>query len=115
MADNADYKFSGNYTFSRNTKVYQAIYVADKNAMVTISSVNGGSWTFDDSINGVQGYDLYITGDTNSYVKFNGTVQNANVLIGDINLYFAENTFADSNTSVKLLGSSYISMIDDGV
>ena len=115
LADNADYKFSGNYTFSRNTKVYQAIYVADKNAMVTISSVNGGSWTFDDSINGVQGYDLYITGDTNSYVKFNGTVQNANVLIGDINLYFAENTFADSNTSVKLLGSSYISMIDNGV
>ncbi|MCD8377443.1 MAG: hypothetical protein LUB59_01495, partial [Candidatus Gastranaerophilales bacterium] len=115
LADGEDYQISGNTVNSGGTTTNQAIFVASASATITFSAVNGGSWIIDDYISGNSGYGIYLTGDTNSYIDLNSTIQNAAVTVGNINLYISSSTFLDSNTTVNVTGSAFISMADESV
>ena len=67
--------FNGNYVSTDNgiTKKYQAVYI--DNADLTLSSVNAGTISFDDGIDGVN-YNIKVSGDGSGVVKFNNLVEN---------------------------------------
>ncbi|MCD7740225.1 MAG: hypothetical protein LUH11_02630 [Candidatus Gastranaerophilales bacterium] len=85
--------FSGNYISSDDgiTKTYQAIYVDNKDATLTLEATDNGVIEFNDIIDGATGYNVLITGnstgdDTNDstssspgVVKLYNDINNANV------------------------------------
>ena len=75
-ADNGETLFRGNYTDSKGVKEQNALY-AESSAVITLNSVNKGQITFDDTINGQNGYKLTMTGDSGSIIALNNRVNNA--------------------------------------
>ena len=72
-ADNGESLFSGNYAETNGVKKSNAIYMYY--ADLKLSSVNNGTITFDDGIDGIN-YNINIKTDESSVIKFNNTVDN---------------------------------------
>ena len=72
-ADNGESLFSGNYVEKAGVKTSNAIYMSD--ADLKLFSVNNGTITFDDGIDG-NAYGIVVNGDGSGSVKFNNTVDN---------------------------------------
>ena len=72
-ADNGKSLFSGNYAEKAGVKTSNAIYM--DRADLKLSSVNNGTITFDDGIDG-NAYGIVVNGDGSGIVKFNNTVDN---------------------------------------
>jgi len=86
-ADDYNSTFSGNYVQTNGgEKDYQAIYGGSGSAKFTFKAINGGSFTFDDKIAGVSGFDLVFTGDGTGSIKLNNSISGADVSIDNINL-----------------------------
>ena len=64
----------------------EAIYVNSANATLTLGSYNGGNIEIYDIINGVSGYDVKITGDSNSTVSLYHDLTNADVTAENVNI-----------------------------
>ncbi len=73
VADNGESLFSGNYVEKAGVKKSNAIYM--DSADLKLSSVNNGTITFDDGIDG-NAYSIVVNGDGSGSVKFNNTVDN---------------------------------------
>ncbi len=78
--------FRGNYTESNGVKEQNAIYVDSSSAGITLNAVNNGQIIFDDTINGVSGYNLALTGDTSGKITLNNLVENANATLSETTL-----------------------------
>lgn len=76
-ADNGETLFSGNYTESAGVKEQNAIFVDNDSVTLSLSAINNGQITFDDTINGASGYKLVMTGDETGIVVLNNRVDNA--------------------------------------
>ena len=74
VADNGESLFSGNYVEKAGVKKSNAIYMDGSD--LKLSSVNNGTITFDDDIDG-NAYGIVVNGDGTGSVKFNNTVDNA--------------------------------------
>ncbi len=77
VADKGESLFSGNYAEKAGVKTSNAIYM--NGADLNLSSVNNGTITFDDGIDGTN-YNINIKTDESSVIKFNNTVNNVNKL-----------------------------------
>ena len=73
VADKGESLFSGNYAEKAGVKTSNAIYM--NGADLNLSSVNNGTITFDDGIDGTN-YNINIKTDESSVIKFNNTVDN---------------------------------------
>ncbi|MBO6271689.1 hypothetical protein J6O48_02790, partial [bacterium] len=109
-------KIQGNYTqVGSGSRVYEAIYMANSSSTLSLQARGGALWRISDSINGVAGYKLNISGDSNASVIFRGDsarVVGANTTLQNVSLYLAPNTFADSNDKLTAT-SGAISLIDN--
>ncbi|MEE3350294.1 MAG: hypothetical protein VZR09_09695, partial [Candidatus Gastranaerophilaceae bacterium] len=76
---------SGNYVSNDGgtTKNYEAIYVGDVSADVTLNAINGGEFVISDYINGVSGYTANLTGDSTGIIGLYNDVRNGNVTVTD--------------------------------
>ncbi len=97
-ADNGQSIFSGNYTNSAGTIEQNAIYVAGSSSTLSLNAINNGEIVFDDTINGIDGYSLELTGDDSGKITFNNLVQNADVSLDTTTLNIGV-TDTTSNTS----------------
>ena len=86
--DNGESLFSGNYVEAAGVKKSNDIYM--DSADLKLSSVNNGTITFDDDIDG-NAYGIVVNGDGSGSVKFNNTVDNVK-------------TFTTNESSVVHLG-----------
>ena len=77
VADKGESLFSGNYAETNGVKTSNAIYMSG--ADLNLSSINNGTITFDDGIDGTN-YNINIKTDDSSVIKFNNTVDNVNKL-----------------------------------
>ena len=87
-ANDSTSEFTGNYV-SRDggeTKDYEAIYVADSNATLTLNAVNNGNIILNDYINGVDGYAVAMTGDTTGTIQLFNDIKNADVTASNVNI-----------------------------
>ena len=87
--------FSGNYVESNNVKTAEAIYAADASVDLTLDTQNNGLIRFDDIINGIRGYDLYLTGDGSGTISLYNDVNNADVISDNVTIDFANNKLKD--------------------
>ncbi|MBQ8669532.1 hypothetical protein IJ472_07105, partial [bacterium] len=79
VADGGNSIFSGNYTQQGASadKVYNAIYVGDANAKLSLTTKAGSTITLNDSIDGVKGYSLVLGGEVGGKVSLYNDVTNA--------------------------------------
>ena len=87
-ANNGLTEFTGNYVSSDGgtTKRYEAIYVNATGKTLTLNATAKGTILLNDYINGVNGYNVLLKGDSNSVIKLhqNADIKNgANVSVGD--------------------------------
>ncbi len=102
-ADNGNSVFNGNFIQSgSDEKVYEAVYIAEAAATLTLQATNNGTITFDDIINGANGYKIIVTGDETGVVKLNNKVYNANVELNNSTLVIGTDTFNNSNSILKV-------------
>lgn len=90
-----DAAISGNYVQSGSNREYEAIYAADSNILINMNLSNGMTFTLDDSINGVSGYNINIIGTGNELVNYNGNIKNANINISNLSLNMASFAYAN--------------------
>ena len=79
--------FRGNYVEDQNGKRQEAIYVEGQSTKLTLEATNKGSFIIDDKINGAEGYNLSLTGDSTGKVILNNDVINASISLDNTNLY----------------------------
>lgn len=103
-ANNGISEFSGNYISTDNalTKDYQAIFVDSSSNTLNLQTKNNGTIIFNDKISGLNGYKINIDGDTTSRVELNNVIENAQVQLNNTNLYLADKTLSDTNTSTAV-------------
>ncbi|HBX35434.1 MAG TPA: hypothetical protein DEF63_06760, partial [Cyanobacteria bacterium UBA11440] len=106
VADNYNSVFSGNYTQkSGEAKDYNAIYVNsdnDSQTVLTLSTLNNGSFVFDDNISGKNGYQIKVqSSDNTGSVQFNSLVKNADVYFEGGNIGFLGQTFSSSTVHLN--------------
>ena len=87
-ANNGLTEFTGNYVSSDGgtTKRYEAIYVNATGKTLTLNATAKGTILLNDYINGVNGYNVLLKGDSNSVIKLhqNADIKNgANVSVDD--------------------------------
>ncbi len=87
-ANNGLTEFTGNYVSSDGgtTKRYEAIYVKEADKTLTLNATANGTILLNDYINGVNGYNVLLKGDSTSVIKLhqNADIKNgANVSVGD--------------------------------
>jgi len=90
-------EFSGNYIESNGVKDNQAIYIAARNAALTIDAQNGGRVIFNDSINGEVGYTVSLTGDNTGIISLYNNINNGNVVAANTNIDTADGKLFDYN------------------
>ena len=81
-------EFTGNYVSvdGEATKNYEAIYVNGANKTLTLNAVTKGTILMNDYINGVAGYKVSLTGDSEGTIKLHNNADikgGANVTVGD--------------------------------
>lgn len=81
-------EFTGNYVSVDGgaTKNYEAIYVNGANKTLTLNAVTKGTILMNDYINGVAGYKVSLTGDSEGTIKLHNNADikgGANVTVGD--------------------------------
>lgn len=81
-------EFTGNYVSVDGgaTKNYEAIYVNGANKTLTLNAVTKGTILMNDYINGVAGYNVSLTGDSEGTIKLHNNADikgDANVTVGD--------------------------------
>ena len=97
LADNYQSVFSGNYTESNGVKDDNAIYVNSADAILTFQTTNNGSVVMNDNIDGVEGYQVNITGDnTGTFYLFND-IRNAGVTTSNTTLNTVNNKIREYN------------------
>ena len=78
-------EFTGNYVSVDGTKNYEAIYVNGANKTLTLNAVTKGTILMNDYINGVAGYKVSLTGDSEGTIKLHNNADikgGANVTVG---------------------------------
>lgn len=124
VADGKDIEFTGNYVGSLSDENYQAIYVegasADSNGeledevendapstvqsevpTITLQATQGGSITFNDKIEGDNGYNIHLTGgDVSSRIVLNNQVNGADVVLDNVTLNIGLTDAAALNSDV---------------
>ena len=118
IADDATSTFSGNYTEANGVKTPNAIYVGSDSATLTLKAQNSGTITFDDEINGVEGYTLAITGDDTGKVVLNNKVYTSNATLDTTTLYLgvtdSDNSISDVLLNANLTANSgTVDVVDD--
>lgn len=79
-------EFTGNYVSVDGRKNYEAIYVNGANKTLTLNAVTKGTILMNDYINGVAGYKVSLTGDSEGTIKLHNNADikgGANVTVGD--------------------------------
>ena len=108
-ADNGITLFSGNYSqIGNGEKNYNAVYVDSSSATLTLNATNNGVIQLEDNINGANGYNVRITGDSTGVVNLYNDIKNANVITGTVTISTANNDIheyefgsLDSNENTK--------------
>ena len=91
LADNGISEFTGNYTESNGVKDDNAIYVGSADATLTFETKNNGSVVMNDNIDGLEGYQVNITGDnTGTFYLFND-IRNAGVNVSSTTINTVNN------------------------
>lgn len=78
-------EFTGNYVSVDGRKNYEAIYVNGANKTLTLNAVTKGTILMNDYINGVAGYKVSLTGDSEGTIKLHNNADikgGANVTVG---------------------------------
>ena len=97
IADNGQSVFSGNYVQDINGKRKEAIYVASSNAKLSLFAKNNGIVYFDDTINGIKGYKLLLSGDNTGKISLYNDVTNAKVTSENVTVDFSNAETRDYN------------------
>ena len=79
----------------------EAIYMSNAASTLTINSTNGGTIEIKDIINGEEGYNVNITGDTKSSVLLYNDINNANVSINNTNVGINGNVDGINNLEIS--------------
>ena len=101
--------FSGNYVADSNSssKTYEAIYMGSGSTL-TLNALSGGKIVFNDIISGADSYNLVLSSDSNSSVRFNNAVQNAKISFSDGELILGSGTDGGgSNIIANFSGSEF--------
>lgn len=107
VADNGQNTlFKGNYVQIGNNKNNNAIYVDNVNATLTLKATNNGVISLYDNIDGVEGYDVLITGDNKGVVGLYNDINNADVKAGKVSINLVDGaiknyTFNSLNTEAE--------------
>ena len=107
VADNSQNTlFKGNYVQIGNNKNDNAIYVDNVNAVLTLKATNNGVISLHDNIDGVEGYDVLITGDNTGVVGLYNDINNADVKTGKASISLVDGaiknyTFNSLNTEAE--------------
>ena len=98
IADNGITKIAGNYYLDNsNNKISDGIYFHSADNTLQLSSINNGEIIIDDTINGIDSYNINIDGDNSSKVSLNGILYNSKTSLSNTNLSFSEGTFSSSS------------------
>ncbi len=96
VADNGQNTlFKGNYVQIGNNKNNNAIYVDNVNATLTLKATNNGVISLYDNIDGVEGYDVLITGDNKGVVGLYNDINNADVKAGKVSINLVDGAIKD--------------------
>lgn len=115
VADNGKKnEFSGNYTTSNGIRENNAVYLKDYNdwngdnkdhlPVLTLASNNHSNITFWDTIDGVDGYSVKVTGDGTGTVSLYNDVKNANITVDNVTVDLANGIVHDYE--IKSLAST---------
>ncbi|MBR3889711.1 hypothetical protein IKJ53_04275, partial [bacterium] len=101
------FEFTGNYVLDvAENPIYQAIYVSDKDAVLTFLAKDGSSFVFNDSITGVSGYNVVIKGEN----RENDTFKLYNQITGANNINISNIRFDITDgisTNYSFISSTY--------
>jgi len=90
-------EFTGNYVINDGVKSDNAIYVGDRSQILTLSAYDGGRILMNDSINGVNGYQVSLTGNDKGTISLYNNIYKANVSASGVNIDTADGKYYDYN------------------
>ncbi|MBR3889529.1 hypothetical protein IKJ53_03350, partial [bacterium] len=94
--------FQGNYIQSgNNSKIYQAIYVGNSDATLTLSTLGESKMVFYDDIDGVTGFRAIMTGDVNAEMNLFNKISNAILYLENLTFIYNTDTFSGENLSLN--------------
>ena len=85
-ADGQAVNFAGNYVESGGNKTFQDIYVDSRIANVNLDIKNNGSMYFGGGIDGLDGFNINITGDSTGTVKMFGNIGQADLKVSNVTM-----------------------------
>lgn len=96
VADNGQNTlFKDNYVKIGNNINNNAIYVDSPYAKLTLNATNNGVISFYDNIDGVDGYDISITGDNTGVIGLYNDVNNADIKAENVSINLVDGTIKD--------------------
>ncbi len=96
-ADGREIYFKGNYIGSSDNPNYQAVYAFSPNSTLNLNTSNSGIISMYDSVFGVKGYSINITGDGTGSFKWYNRMENGNITIKDTLIDTADGKLTDYN------------------
>ncbi len=109
-ADNAVVNISRNI----DTDGMNAIYLDNADKTLVFKSTNNALIKLDDKINGESGYNVNISGDDTSNVIINNNIDNANVTLGNTNIYLSKENLLNDSVSVTM-DNTNLSVVNNSV
>ena len=109
-ADNAIVNISRNIDGDGNN----AIYLDNADKTLALKSTNNALIKLDDKINGETGYKVSISGDDTSNVIINNNIDNANVTLGNTNIYLSKENLLNDSVSVTM-DNTNLSVVNNSV
>ena len=102
-ADKGVSEFDGNFIQTAiGEKSYESVYISKNTSTLTLNSINYGQIIFNDSINGVNGYKLNVTGDETGSVYLNNKIYNANVELNNVTMNIGTDTFMNTDSTLNI-------------
>ena len=113
VADGENVEISGNYTEdSVNGKKDNAVYMASSSATLTMSAKNGGNINLQNDIDGINGYNVVLTGDGTGQIDMSGSIEHADISASNVNISFSDGQTTDHTLDNLTIGDEVNFIID---
>lgn len=113
IADGEKTEISGNYTEDAvNGRTDNAVYMASSTSSLTMSAKNNGKIDLKNSIDGMTGYDVNLTGDGTGKIGVFGDIKNGDVSVSNVDISFSDGETTEHRIDNLDIGNNVNFIID---
>lgn len=113
IADSDNVEIVDNYTEdSTNGRTDNAIYMATSDSTLTMSAKNGGKINLKNSIDGVSGYNVALTGDGTGKIGVFGDIKNGDISASNVDISFSDGETTEHTMDNLDIGNNVNFIID---